>query len=181
MGTEVPLSGSAWVNVPSFSVDLVSLAVLQTSPASSMAWQMPVSFSEALSSGTVTISTGGVRSANHQTQNIAITATAAAVTPPMIIWRLRRALAASARCSARVLPVCGVTCSNWPVTGLNACVACPSAVGLSATVAASCSACRRAFILVRSVSGLNAAATGTPPFMKVSRSFLNSAAVAYRF
>ena len=36
----------------------------------------------------------------------------------------------------------------------------------------------RAFILVRSVNGLNAAAIGTPPFMNVSRSFLNSEAVA---
>ena len=49
------------------------------------------------------------------------------------------------------------------------------------TVAASISACLRAFMLVRSVNGLNAAAIGTPPFMNVSRSFLNSEAVAYRF
>ena len=46
------------------------------------------------------------------------------------------------------------------------------------TVAASISACLRAFMLVRSVNGLNAAAIGTPPFMNVSRSFLNSEAVA---
>ena len=96
-------------------------------------------------------------------------------------------LAAAARCSARVFvatPPLGPanTCSNWPVTGLNACVAALSPlVGFIATVAASCSACLRAFTLVRSVNGLNAAATGTPPFMNVSRSFLNSDAVAYRF
>ena len=93
-----------------------------------------------------------------------------------------RALAASARCSARVfvdMPFCGFgTASNWPVTGLNACVAAVSPAGVMATVFASISACLRAFILVRSVNGLNAAAIGTPPFMNVNKSFLNSEAVA---
>ena len=77
------------------------------------------------------------------------------------------------------------TTSNCPVTGLNACVAVVSPCGwpiaivaMVAEVAAFCSACLRAFMFDRSVSGLKAAATGTPPFMKVRMSFLNSLAVA---
>ena len=140
-------------------------------------------FAVAVKSGTSTMSAvESLLFSMKNTPRMTSKATRPPTTEPMMICFFLRAFAASARCSARVFvatPFCGFgTASNWPVTGLNACVAAVSPAGVMATVFAVISACLRAFILVRSVNGLNAAAIGTPPFMNVSRSFLNSEAVA---
>ena len=72
------------------------------------------------------------------TPRMTSSATRPPTTEPIMICFFLRAFAASARCSARVfveMPFCGFgTASNWPVTGLNACVTVVSPAGVMATV-----------------------------------------------
>ena len=83
--------------------------------------------------------------------------------------------------SAVATPVAAAGLSgSW--TGLKAWVAAvSSSVSGMVAVSVPCSASLRALTLARSVSGLKAAATGVPPFMKARMSLLKADAVAYRF
>ncbi len=141
-------------------------------------------FEVLVKSGTSTISVDLLLFSMNTMPRMISNAAMPPMTEPMMIFFLR-ALAAASRCMARVFVAVLVpgTVSNWPVTGLNVCVAAVPSLGFIATVAGppSISACLRAFMFFRSVRGLNDAARGWPPFMNVSRSFLNSEAVAYRF
>ncbi len=134
-------------------------------------------------SGTSTVSSVDVLLPfmKYRTANTARTATRTPMTDPTTIFLLRF-FEVSARCSVRDFVATSLfglgTATNWPVTGLNTWVAMGSLLGFMATVAVLLSGCLPAFILVKSVSGLNDAAIGTPPFIYASRSFLNSAAVA---
>ncbi len=71
----------------------------------------------------------------------------------LLLLTLLRGLGTLFRTGLRSTPPFGFgTASNWPVTGLNACVG-ASVAGAMGTVAASISACLRAFMSVRSVNG----------------------------
>ena len=182
--TFLPPFGFCLVMVPFGWLDVESSRASSFRPralscSSTRAWEM---FDVSVKSGTDTRS--AVFLCPFNAKKIPMTASKTTMLPTteaMMICFFLRSCAALARCSARVFvstPPFGFgTASNWPVTGLNACVG-ASVAGAMGTVAASISACLRAFMLVRSVNGLNAAAIGTPPFMNVSRSFLNSEAVA---
>ena len=101
-------------------------------PAALSLASMPSLDVDAVHSGMATSSSVDVCDpfmANATPTTMAITAINATTTP--IMMRLRfLALAAAARCSARdltfaaLVPLVGEICSNWPVTGLNACVGC---------------------------------------------------------
>ena len=130
--TLVPALGLIRVHVPSGSVESVSRFSTIVNPAALSLASMPSLDVDAVHSGMATSSSVDVCDpfmANATPTTMAITAINATTTP--IMMRLRfLALAAAARCSARdltfaaLVPLVGEICSNWPVTGLNACVGC---------------------------------------------------------
>ena len=177
--TFLPPAGDCLVNVPFGSVEFVSVSTLIFSPTASSFSSAPASVVDDENVGTVTISVClECMNANTTPQMAAITASDT-TTAMMMRFFLR---CSASRCWARVSPSGAVNgfavavIAGLVITGL-VCVVTVAGV-VSNWVS---SVRRRPLLFAKSVSWLNVAAIGTPPFINVRISFLNSVAVAYRF
>ena len=173
--TFLPPAGDCLVNVPFGSVEFVSVSTLIFSPAASSFASAPASVVEEEKVGTVTICVFLECIRANTIPQIAAIATMAQTTAMMMRFFLR--CCSASRCCARVSPS-PVSTKGFVVTGITGLVCVVTCGGVITWVAVSPP---RATGFAKSVNWLNVAAIGTPPFMKVRMSFLNSVAVAYRF
>ena len=173
--TFLPPAGDCLVNVPFGSVEFVSVSTLIFRPTASSFASAPASVVEEEKVGTVTICVFLECVRANTIPQIAAMATIAATTAMMMRFFLR--CCSASRCWARVSP--SVSTNGFVVVGITGLVCVATCGGVSTWVAVSPPV--RVAGFARSVNWLNVAAIGTPPFMKVRISFLNSVAVAYRF